>query len=167
MIGLTYIDAGEVAVDGFATFLTRYTPLIVALPHVRRPDVANRDRNFVAATTRFEFWRNVAGDLLGVPRDAAMIDRMLRHFADLELIEANGFEKISIARLREFRAERVRFENRECLALYRLWQDEGEDALRKQIARTRQAPARIVAWTSARYRLPHDYSALGAPMYVD
>jgi len=82
-IGLTYIDAGEYAVDGFDTFLTRYTPLISALPHVRLTYVADLDRNFVAAAARFESWRNVAGDL-GVPRDAAMIDRMLRHFADLD-----------------------------------------------------------------------------------
>jgi len=164
-IGLTYIDAGEYAVNGFDTFLRRYTPLILALPHVRLTYVADLDRNFVAAAARFESWRSVAGDL-GVPRDAAMIDRMLRHFADLERIEANRFEKISVARLREFRAERARFENRECLALYRLWRDEGEDAVREQVAHATGTSAhRRVDFTT--YELPHDYSALGAPMYVD
>src|SRR5207248_10750631 len=83
-IGLTYIDAGEYAVDGFETFLRRYTPLIVLLPELRLTYVADATRNFAEATSRFETWRRAADDLLGVPRDRYLIDRMLRHFVDLQ-----------------------------------------------------------------------------------
>jgi hypothetical protein len=165
-ISLTYIDAGEYAVDGFDTFLRRYTPLIMSLPEVRLTYVADVARNFPDATKRFESWRNALDDLLGVSRDPALIERTLRHFSDLQLIEANQLEKIPIARLQEFRSERMRFENRECMALYRLWQDVGDDAVRDQIAHATGTRAhRRVDF--ATYLLPYDYSALGAPTYVD
>jgi hypothetical protein len=165
-IGLTYIDAGEYAVDGFETFLRRYTPLIVWLPEVRLTYVADVTRNFAEATRRFESWRNAADDLVGIPRDPALIERMLRHFADLQSIEADRLEKIPVARLQEFRRERPRFENRECLDLYRVWKDVGDDGVRGQIANaTRTTALRRVEFTT--FQLPHDYSALGAPMYVE
>jgi len=166
LIGLTYIDAGEYAVDGLDTFLKRYTPLIVSVPDVRLAYVADTDRNFAQATRRFESWRKAADDLLGLPRDPGLIERMLRYFVDLRWIENDRLDQIPVSRLREFRMDRTRFQNRECLALYRLWRERGEDAVREQIAHaTRTSALRRVEF--ATYLLPHDYSALGAPMYVD
>jgi len=164
-IGLTYIDAGEYAVDGFDTFLKRYTPLILSLPEVRLTYVADASRNFADATRRFEAWRNTSVDLLGLPRDEALIERMLRHFADLQLIERDRLGKIPVARLQEFRMERTWFENDECLALYQLWQKAGDDAVREHIAYATGTSAHR-RLDFATYQLPHDYSALGAPMYV-
>jgi hypothetical protein len=165
-IGLTYIDAGEYAVDGFDTFLRRYTPLIVSLPEVRLTYVADVDRNFADATRRFESWLKTADDLLGIPRNPDLVDRMLRHFADLQLVETDQVNKIPAARLPEFRRERTRFQNRDCLALYRVWQSVGDEGVRAQIAQaTGTSAVRRVDF--ATYQLPHDYSALGAPMYVD
>lgn len=165
-IGLTYIDAGEYAVDGLDTFLKRYTPLIVSVPDVRLTYVADTDRNFAQATRRFEAWRKAADDLLGVPRDPDVIARRLRHFADLQMIEMNQLAKFPAERFPEFRSDRKRFQNRECMALYRVWQDGGDDAVRTEIEHATQTSAlRRVEF--ATYRLPHDYSALGAPMYAD
>jgi len=52
------------------------------------------------------------------------------------------------------------------MALYRVWQDVGDDAVRDQVAHATGTTAhRRVDF--ATYQLPYDYSALGAPMYVD
>ncbi len=165
-IGLTYIDAGEYAVDGLDTFLKRYTPLILSVPDVRLTYVADTDRNFARATRCFDGWRKAADDLLGIPRDPAVIARMLRHFADLHLIETNQLAKFPAERFPEFRSDRKRFQNRECMALYEVWQAGGDDAVRTQIAHATQTSA-LRRVDFATYRLPHDYSALGAPMYAD
>ncbi len=164
-IGLTYIDPGEYAVDGFETYLRRYTPLMTALPRMRLTYVADVPRNFAAAGRRVESWRRIADDTIGVPTRAATIDRMLRYFADLQLIEANDLATISIARLREIRSDRARFDTPECQALYRVWCDAGELAVRDRVAHAASAGAnRTVEFET--YRLPHDYSALGVVTYA-
>jgi hypothetical protein len=164
-IGLSYIDPGEYAVDGFETFLERYTPLIVSLPCVRITYVADLTRNFSAAATCFKSWTNTACDTHGVPRDEATIKQMLHYFADLFLVETHQAATIRIARLDEMREERKRFGARDCQDLYQLWQDVGETAVRDRIAQTMNAGAdRCVDF--ATYQLPHDYRLLGAPTYV-
>ena len=65
-VGLTYIDAGEYAVDGFDTFLKRYTALIVSVSNVRLTYVADTDRNFAQAPRCFEAWRKTVDDMLGI-----------------------------------------------------------------------------------------------------
>jgi hypothetical protein len=165
-VGLTYIDAGEYAVDGFDTFLKRYTALIVSVSNVRLTYVADTDRNFAQATRCFEAWRKTVDDMLGIPRDPDLIARMLRHFADLQLIETNQLAKFPAERFPEFRRDRARFQNRECMALYRVWVEGGDDAVRTQIMDTTYTSA-LRRVDFATYRLPHDYSALGAPMYAE
>ena len=88
-VGLSYIDPGEYSVEGFETFLDRYTKLIDSLPHVRITYVADTSRNFADAATRLDSWRGTSEAVHDVPTYPGTVDRMMRFFADLRLVETN------------------------------------------------------------------------------
>ena len=61
--------------------------------------------------------------------------------------------------------ERERFGNKKCRALYDLWVDAGEEAVRQHIADVSGVSVNR-AVDFATFQLPHDYSVLGAVAYA-
>jgi hypothetical protein len=165
IVSLTYVDAGESAVDGFDTFLRRYAALIEALLDVTLVYVADTDRNFAAARRCFEAWRQTLPSPAGISTDAKSVAAMLRHFCMRQRVDANQLATSSVPQLREFREERPRFATPETERLYGVWKEGGEAAVRAVFdEHANTMPLRVAALTTV--RLEHDYSFLGTVGYA-
>jgi hypothetical protein len=164
LVSIAYIDPGDYSVDGFETFLRRYTALIAGLPHVRLVYVADAIRNVDTARARWESWRRTSIDTRFISSDATNVRAMVQWFEAHQLVETNRLAELSVARIRAYRDGRERFQTNEGQQLYQIWQDTGEVGVRQWLAHARLSqPPPIVEF--ATYRLSHDYSALRAPTY--
>jgi hypothetical protein len=152
-IAFTYIDSGFETASAFVTHLGHYKPLFHALSEFDLIYVGTHRSRFGEAETTFA--RVIAGQRQR-PISASDLDRMLAYFHDWDLLQRGQSRTFSRERLEILRDARDEFSSPFHDALFELWKQGGDTAVRAEVGTKHVSQGRLL-----RYVLPFDYDLFG------
>jgi hypothetical protein len=158
VVHFCYVDEGMQTTDGFATYLSQYSPLLTALPDYRLIYIAQHSGLLGSARRVFEAF---AGDRQAgnAPLDPAA-RQLLDHFAARRQYETRDFSRFDTAGLIRYRDEKKQFAGERYEALYDRWRASGAAAVLAVLQPDRE-PAEIPTERLSTYVLEYDYDLFG------
>lgn len=121
VVSFCFVDSGAVDVDGFATFLKKYSPLLSELRQSQVIYVAATERLFVAAERVFRCFVAPEMEMVSAQSASELAPELLQHFESRRRFELQEWAAFDRAALLRFRDERQRFDGETYEALYKLW----------------------------------------------
>ena len=149
-----YVEDGAVTLSGFETTLRRAMPVFAHVHAFELAYLADHSGLFEKAEATF---RRIVLGLGNGSKQRLDIDRLLNYFAELERYENRqtaDFDKRRLDRLRDLKDE---FSAPIHTALYHLWRESGEAAVRSRVASNSGAPKQPDARFLA-VLMEHDYA---------
>ncbi|MDX2181136.1 MAG: hypothetical protein SFV18_16195 [Bryobacteraceae bacterium] len=153
VVHFVYVDEGAQSLEGFATYLRQYGPLLTALREFEVVYAATESRWFVKAEAIFHrmFSSSVSSEAKTVsPEHAELLD----YFEARRKFDTRNFTGLDAERIVHFREQKRTFAGQHYDELYRTW-IEGKEVP--------AADSRNVASLNARfttYAAPHDYEMI-------